>query len=201
MSTQLVKKITIGSEARDIAAKYDISGNEIVVTDYAKIADMNTYFVKKANLVKINGRAIFSDQENQEIELDAEITKKASFEVDKNTYSATLGNDNHFKFIIIDSSVSDSNANGFFTINNTEEKLPYGFWQPGATFEVFFNKVICTNNLGNTHIIQSPQNSLGVLSITLEGEAKVSMIVFQEQINLTGFEPVEEEEEEEGGEE
>jgi hypothetical protein len=198
MSTQMVKKITIGAEARDIAAKYDLNGDEIIVSEYAKQADMNTYFVKKVNLKKINGYEIFSDQENQEIQLDAEITKKATWVAGVSSYNATIGDDNHFKFIIVDSTVSDSNATGTFCVNNTEESLAYGFWQPGASFEVFYNKVICTNNLGNTYIIKSPQINLGVLTMDV-GEATVDMIVFQEQINLTGFDQVEEEEE--GGEE
>ena len=100
---------------------------------------------------------------------------------------------------IIESTISSSNDTATFKINETEESLAYGYWQPGAKIEVFNNVAICTNNLGNTVTYVSPQKTLSILSIKdLPEEATLSLVVFQENINLTGFNPTEEEE---GGEE
>ena len=74
---------------------------------------------------------------------------------------------------VIESTISSSSDNATFKINNIEESLAYGYWQPGAKIEVFIKD--------------------------LPEEATLSLVVFQENINLTGFNPAEEEEE--GGEE
>ena len=76
MSTQVVKKITIGAEARDIAAKYDIYGKEINIDSLATKADMNTDFVQIKNLVTINNRELVADGGGN-IVVEAEVSKKA----------------------------------------------------------------------------------------------------------------------------
>lgn len=199
MSTQVVKKITIGAEARDIAAKYDIYGKEIDIDSLATKADMNTDFVQIKNLVTINNRELVADGGGN-IVVEAEVSKKAEWLPAVTSFDATIGTDNHFVIHIIESTISSSSDSATFKINNIEESLAYGYWQPGAKIEVFNNVAICTNNLGNTVTYVSPQKTLSILSIKdLPEEATLSLVVFQENVNLTGFNPAEEEEE--GGEE
>lgn len=181
-----VKQITIGSDTRDIAAKYDEDNKEIKTT-YLKIDDALTEDSADAryqkilnsgiNIKTINGESILG---SGNYNVTSEIGKEITFVEDETELFVTLSSIRHVKIIIYSSDVSDNQTAVEVKFNEeVVSGITYDYLLKGSSFEVFDNLLICTNNLGNTEVIRSSK-PISSLSIKDTNGAYLSALIFTE---------------------
>lgn len=181
-----VKQITIGSDTRDIAAKYDEDNREIKTT-YLKIKDALTEDLADAryqtilssgiNIKTINGESILG---SGNYNLTSEIGKEIEFVEDEAELFVTLSSVRHVKIIIYSSDVSDNQTAVEVKFNEeVVSGITYDYLLKGSSFEVFDSLLICTNNLGNTEVIRSAK-PISSLSIKDTNGASLSALIFTE---------------------
>lgn len=184
--TKTVKQITIGSDTRDIAAKYD-EHNKRISTTYLKIENALTkdktdeYYQEKLNsginIKTINGESILG---NGNYNLTSEIGKEIEFVEGSSEIFVKLSDIRHAKIILYDSGVSSNTAEVEVKFNNeVVSGITYDYLLKGAVFEVFDSLLVCTNNLGNVTTIRSSK-TISDLSIRDNGGGALSALVYTE---------------------
>ena len=194
-TTNMVKKITIGTDSRFIAAKYDINGNEITSqyltneeaeSSYLKISDANDDtdgYVKVSNLNSAVSEAINDMVADGELEVKAAQTKKICVMQHTSDDPIKLDrvNDKYGRHVVIKIYSSEVNSETGTVIldkqaGTTSVEAP--FWKKGATFEIYDNMLFCTGNTGSTEVYQSTNTKWSTLDFEID--ANFSVMIYDE---------------------
>lgn len=199
---KIVKQITVGSETRDIAAKYDVDKNEIKTT-YRKISDsytkdesdstfatvedltelaaeVHTDYVKTED-VDTTIENFFTN--NPDFTVPAVVNKSIEFVTDS---SISLSNPEESPYQIVKVVVCDSEQIGdtekvIVKLDETESTaLARSYIEKGAIYEIYKKILIGKNKDGDTTVYTSSYNSWGDFSLRVltNGEPSNKQVTF-----------------------
>lgn len=199
---KIVKQITIGSETRDIGAKYDEDKNEIKTTyakagtsytkeesdgKYATDADLTTLEATvNTDCIKTTGlegalRTFFIN--NPGFTVPATINKSIDFITDS---SISLNNSEENPYQIIKvivcaaDSIGDTETVVIKLDENESDGLARSFIEEGATYEVYKRVLVGKNIDGDASVYMSSNNSWGTFSLRIftNGEPSTKKVTF-----------------------
>lgn len=201
-TVKIIKQITVGTETRDIGAKYDDAKNAIQTTyrktseSYSKNDADSTFATKTAletleatvnsDCVKTTGldgtlRTFFTN--NPDFTVPAAVNKTIEFVTDS---SISLSNPEESPYQIVKVVVCDSEQIGdtekvIVKLDETESTaLARSYIEKGAIYEIYKKILIGKNKDGDTTVYTSSYNSWGDFSLRIltNGEPSNKQVTF-----------------------
>lgn len=204
--SEIVKTITIGTDVRDIGAKYDNEGNSFKDV-YLKQGDASAIYVSITNaenpttgFIKKNEASNYISDGLIQTELNNLVTS-GSLKVPQNkriyfkaaSTNQEIKNESEeedkrqlLKAIVYyvdteainDKLLGEAILSSSYSINT----LGHAYFLPGASFEIYKNVLICTNSFGDKTILAHEQPELegAWTSLKLNFPASFALLVYEE---------------------